>query len=55
MIYLAGELVKEYLSSGVVSPIFLIPPEFLKTLPFHPNADMPFQPEISENTKSDGT
>ncbi|MEF8683663.1 UNVERIFIED_CONTAM: glycosyltransferase [Bacillus cereus] len=50
-IFGAGELVKEYLQvPGVVSsPIFLIPPEFLKTLPFHPNADMPFQPEeISE-------
>ncbi len=49
-IFGAGELVKEYLQvPGVVSsPIFLIPPE-LKTLPFHPNADMPFQPEeISE-------
>ena len=50
-IFGAGELVKEYLQvPGVVSsPIFLISPEFLKTLPFHPNADMPFQPEeISE-------
>ncbi|MBH0346306.1 glycosyltransferase [Bacillus cereus] len=50
-IFGAGELVKEYLQvPGVVSsPIFLIPTEFLETLPFHPNAEMPFQPdEISE-------
>ena len=50
-IFGAGELVKEYLQiPGIVSsPIFLIPTEFLETLPFHPNAEMPFQPdEISE-------
>ncbi|GAB6435908.1 MULTISPECIES: macrolide family glycosyltransferase [Bacillus] len=50
-IFGAGELVKEYLQiPGIVSsPIFLIPTEFLETLPFHPNAEMPFHPdEISE-------
>ncbi|HDR7801248.1 TPA: UDP-glucosyltransferase [Bacillus tropicus] len=50
-IFGAGELVKEYLQiPGIVSsPIFLIPTEFLETLPFHPNAEMPFQPdEFSE-------
>ncbi|PGK33964.1 UDP-glucosyltransferase [Bacillus anthracis] len=50
-IFGAGELVKEYLQIlGIVSsPIFLIPTEFLETLPFHPNAEMPFRPdEISE-------
>ncbi|WP_342719579.1 macrolide family glycosyltransferase [Bacillus paramycoides] len=50
-IFGAGELVKEYLQiPGIVSsPIFLIPTEFLETLPFHPNAEMPFQPDkISE-------
>lgn len=50
-IFGAGELVKEYLQiPGIVSsPIFLIPPKFLETLPFHPNAEIPFQPdEISE-------
>lgn len=50
-IFGAGELVKEYLQiPGIVSsPIFLIPTEFLETLPFHPNAEIPFQPdEISE-------
>ncbi|PEU97959.1 UDP-glucosyltransferase [Bacillus cereus] len=50
-IFGAGELVKEYLQiPGIVSsPIFLIPTEFLETLPFYPNAEMPFQPdEISE-------
>ncbi len=50
-IFGAGELVKEYLQIlGVVSsPIFLIPTEFLEILPFHPNAEIPFQPdEISE-------
>ena len=50
-IFGAGELVKEYLQiPGIVSsPIFLIPPKFLETLPFHPNAEITFQPdEISE-------
>ena len=50
-IFGAGELVKEYLQiPGIVSsPIFLIPTEFLETLPFHPNAAIPFRPdEISE-------
>ncbi|MDC7975264.1 MULTISPECIES: macrolide family glycosyltransferase [Bacillus] len=50
-IFGAGELVKEYLQiPGIVSsPIFLIPPKFLETLPFHPNAKISFQPdEISE-------
>ncbi|PFV83625.1 UDP-glucosyltransferase [Bacillus sp. AFS059628] len=50
-IFGAGELVKEYLQiPGIVSsPIFLIPPKFLETLPFHPNAEIPFEPdEISE-------
>ncbi|WP_436864683.1 macrolide family glycosyltransferase [Bacillus fungorum] len=50
-IFGAGELVKEYLQvPGVVSsPIFLMSPKFLETLPFHPNAEIPFQPdEISE-------
>lgn len=50
-IFGAGELVKEYLQiPGIVSsPIFLIPTEFLEILPFHPNAEIPFQPdEISE-------
>ena len=50
-IFGAGELVKEYLQiPGIVSsPIFLIPTEFLETLPFHPNAEIPFQPDdISE-------
>ncbi|AJG96512.1 UDP-glucosyltransferase [Bacillus tropicus] len=50
-IFGAGELVKEYLQiPGIVSsPIFLIPPKFLETLPFHPNAEIPFDPdEISE-------
>ncbi|MGM2629121.1 macrolide family glycosyltransferase [Bacillus cereus group sp. Bce040] len=50
-IFGAGELVKEYLQiPGIVSsPIFLIPTEFLETLPFHPNAEILFQPdEISE-------
>ncbi|MEB9506992.1 glycosyltransferase [Bacillus anthracis] len=50
-IFGAGELVKEYLQiPGIVSsPIFLIPTEFLETLPFHPNTEIPFQPdEISE-------
>ncbi|AHK38686.1 Glycosyl transferase [Bacillus anthracis str. SVA11] len=50
-IFGAGELVKEYLQiPGIVSsPIFLIPTEFLETLPFHPNAEIPFQSdEISE-------
>lgn len=52
-IFGAGELVKEYLQiPGIVSsPIFLIPTEFLETLPFHPNAEIPFQPdEISEQS-----
>lgn len=46
-IFGAGELVKEYLQiPGVVSsPIFLIPIELLKTLPFHPNTEVPFQPD----------
>ncbi|MGE7881723.1 macrolide family glycosyltransferase [Bacillus sp. NPDC094077] len=46
-IFGAGELVKEYLQvPGIVSsPIFLIPPELLETLPFHPNAETPFQPD----------
>lgn len=50
-IFGAGELVKEYLQiPGIVSsPIFLMSPKFLETLPFHPNAEIPFQPdEISE-------
>ncbi|HHK5597000.1 TPA: macrolide family glycosyltransferase [Bacillus tropicus] len=50
-IFGAGELVKEYLQiPGIVSsPIFLIPPKFLETLPFHPNAEIPFElDEISE-------
>lgn len=50
-IFGVGELVKEYLQiPGIVSsPIFLIPTEMLETLPFHPNAEIPFQPdEISE-------
>ncbi|EJQ51921.1 UDP-glucosyltransferase [Bacillus wiedmannii] len=50
-IFGAGELVKEYLHiPGIVSsPIFLIPQNFLETLPFHPNAEIPFQPDkISE-------
>ncbi|MBE5106622.1 UDP-glucosyltransferase [Bacillus thuringiensis] len=46
-IFGAGELVKEYLQvPGIVSsPIFLIPTELLETLPFHPNAEIPFQPD----------
>ncbi|KWU58256.1 UDP-glucosyltransferase [Bacillus mycoides] len=50
-IFGAGELVKEYLQvPGIVSsPIFLIPPVLLETLPFHPNAEIQFQPdELSE-------
>ncbi|PFD42008.1 UDP-glucosyltransferase [Bacillus cereus] len=46
-IFGAGELVKEYLQvPGVVSsPIFLIPTDFLKTLPFHPDTTVPFHPD----------
>ncbi|WP_144611486.1 macrolide family glycosyltransferase [Bacillus cereus] len=54
-IFGAGELVKEYLQiPGVVSsPIFLISPEFLETLPFHPNAEIQYRPdELSEKLLS---
>ncbi|PES21492.1 UDP-glucosyltransferase, partial [Bacillus thuringiensis] len=39
--------VKEYLQiPGVLSsPIFLIPPKLLETLPFHPNAEIQFRPD----------
>ncbi|KFN02293.1 UDP-glucosyltransferase [Bacillus clarus] len=46
-IFGAGELVKEYLKvPGVVSsPIFLIPDELLKIMPFSPDTEVPFYPD----------